>query len=175
MNSSKVKEKRFWVRWKKAGAIGRIESKKKIAKILSNRKLELKDVWRMNEEKLKVGRIDLAVKAFKNHNPSSFEKFVIIRGRKEYFAIKFGRFLFYTGNSHVLCKNDFLIEINEMEKSAEILRRDLPLEGFDSQLCLDYVNAAIKIVLDFCKEKKLEIIDFFESWPTFQVRVRAVK
>lgn len=64
-------------------------------------------------------------------------------------------------------KNLYVLEIHYNE-SYESHRKTLPLNGFNSQLCLDYAEKVNEIAENFCKEKGFTLENHLNSWPEFQ-------
>jgi hypothetical protein len=67
-------------------------------------------------------------------------------------------------------KNTYVLEIHYKD-SKDDHAKTLPLNGFNSQLCLDYAEKANRLAEDFCEENGFVINNYLNLWPEFQAIV----
>ena len=64
----------------------------------------------------------------------------------------------------------YVLEVHYKD-SEDAHTSKLPLGGFGSALCYDYMETATKLAEEFCKEKGFVINTHLNSWPIYQAVV----
>jgi len=111
-------------------------------------------------------RIALYNSNFKMESPEMLEdKLEEVRNRTSKFTIVAGP-LILKGETF---KETYVLEVHYPEADDHI--KTLPLNGFDSQLYLDYVDKATELADQFCKEQGLTLNHLLNSYPEYQAVV----
>ncbi len=112
----------------------------------------------------KVNKIGLYNTDFKMQSEDILEKKIeTIRGQESKFEIIAGRMTF---NNYKYNKT-FVLEVHYRD-SEEAHSRKLPLNGFNSGICFDYMEKATELAEKFCEEHNFVFNTHLNSWPIYQ-------
>ncbi len=118
-----------------------------------------------------VYRIGLYNKAFQMASVEILEeRAVTVRDRvtfKSSFKISAGPLIF-NGETY---KDLYVVEV-DYKMAEHFHRQELPLQGFGSNLCDDYMETATRLAEEFCLKNNFKVHDLINSWPEYQAVVQ---